>query len=200
MTHARTSARFLAGAGLCALLLALGWAVATGIHEGESGTVESAAPARTGVVTPSRPAPAAARRSRGRLVTLTAVGAFDPEGDGHERDEEARLAVDGKESTGWRTERYSRFFKSGVGLVLDAGRSVRVQQVIVSGPTPGVRAEIRLGSSPEGPFARVSSTRTLTARTSFPVARRAGRYIVIWITALPPGSAGEVSEVRVRAT
>jgi hypothetical protein len=134
-----------------------------------------------------------------RVVKLTAAGAFDPEGDGHERDEEASLAVDGNESTFWRTERYSRFFKTGVGLVLDAGRPVRVRQVVVDSGTPGVRAEIRLGSARAGPFTRVSAAKTLTARTTFPVAGGAGRYVVVWVTGLPPESAGEIAEVRLRA-
>ena len=71
-------------------------------------------------------------------MQLTAAGAFDPEGDGRERDEEAPLAVDGRKETAWRTERYSRFFKTGVGLVLDAGRRVRVEQVVLDTPTPGL--------------------------------------------------------------
>ena len=145
-----------------------------------------------------KPKPASAV-SRPRFVKLAAAGAYDPEGDGHERDEEAPLAVDGRQSTFWRTERYSRFFKTGVGLVLDAGRRVRVTQVVVDTATPGIRAEIHLGQTPDGPFARVSASKTLTARTVFPVEKRAGRYLVVWITALPPESAGEISEVRVRA-
>jgi len=197
MTRTRTSARLLAGGALAGLLLALGWAVTTGLDD-DDGTASP--PVRPPAVTTTRPKPPAPRPVRARFVKLTAAGAFDPEGDGHERDEEAPLAVDGEESTSWRTERYSRFFKSGVGLVLDAGRPVRVQQVVVDSPTPGVRAEIRLGSSRTGPFTRVSPARTLTARTSFPVAKRRGRYLVVWITGLPPESAGEVSEVRVRAT
>ncbi len=193
-----TMSRALAGGALAVLLLALGWAVVNGLGSDDSATPSP--PARGRVVTTPRPKPAAPRAARARFVKLAGAGAFDPEGDGHERDEEAPLAVDGKQSTFWRTERYARFFKSGVGLVLDAGRRVRVQQVVVDSPTPGIRAEIRLGTSPGGPFTRVSASKTLTARTTFPVAKAPGRYIVVWITALPPSSAGEVSEVRVRAT
>jgi hypothetical protein len=199
MTRATTSVRLLAAGALAVLLLALGWAVANGLHDDDDAAAP-APPAQGTVVTTSGPKPAAPRPARPRFVKLTASGAFDPEGDGRERDEEAPLAVDGKQGTFWRTEHYSRFFKSGVGLVLDAGRRVRVQQVVVDSPTPGARAEIRLGGSPTGPFARVSPAKTLTARTSFPVAKRPGRYVVIWITGMPDESAGEVAEVRVRAT
>jgi hypothetical protein len=197
MPNGRTSARLLAAGALAVLLLALGWAVANGLDEGEASREP---PTRETVVTTIRPKPAKPPAARARFVKLTAAGAYDPEGDGHERDEEASLAVDGNQSTFWRTERYSRFFKTGVGLVLDAGRSVRIRQVVVDSRTPGVRAEIRIGSSPTGPFTRVAPAKTLTARTTFPVAGRAGRYVVVWITGLPPESAGEVSEVRVRAT
>ena len=198
MPNGITSARLLAAGALAVLLLALGWAVANGLDEDDAAS--QAPPTRETVATTTRPKPAKPPAARSRFVKLTAAGAFDPEGDGHERDEEASLAVDGNPATFWRTERYSRFFKTGVGLVLDAGRRVRVRQVVVDSRTPGVRAEIRVGSSRTGPFTRISPAKTLTARTTFPVAGRAGRYVVVWVTALPPESAGEVAEVRVRAT
>ena len=198
MPNGKTWARILAAGALAVLLLALGWAVANGLDEDDAA---SQAPAtRETAVTTTRPKPTTRPVARARFVKLTAAGAFDPEGDGHERDEEASLAVDGDRSTFWRTERYSRFFKTGVGLVLDAGRRVRVRQVVVDSATPGVRAEIRIGSSRTGPFTRVSPAKTLTARTTFPVAGRTGRYVVVWVTGLPPESAAEVAEVRVRAT
>jgi hypothetical protein len=131
---------------------------------------------------------------------VSAAGAYDPEGDGRERDEESGLAVDGRRDTAWRTERYSgAFAKTGVGLVLDAGRRVRVERVVVDAPSPGGRAAIQLGDEREGPFATVSPARDLTGRTTFPVARRPGRYVVVWIVAVPTGSAVEIAEVRVRA-
>ena len=198
MPNGTTSARLLAAGALGALLLALGWAVSNGLDENDASS--QAPPTQTMAVTKPPPKKTAAPAARVRVVKLTAAGAFDPEGDGHERDEEAALAVDGNAGTFWRTERYSRFFKTGVGLVLDAGRRVRVRQVVVDSPTPGVRAEIRLGSVRTGPFTRVSPAKTLTARTTFPVPGRTGRYVVIWVTGLPPESAGEVAEVRVRAT
>ena len=149
MPNGTTWARILAAGALAVLLLALGWAVANGLDEDDAAS--QAPPTRETVVTTTRPKPTTRPAARARFVRLTAAGAFDPEGDGHERDEEASLAVDGNPSTFWRTERYSRFFKKGVGLVLDAGRRVRVRQVVVDSPTPGVRAEIRIGSSRTGP-------------------------------------------------
>ena len=188
-------ARILAIGALGVLFLGLWVAVSRGL-DGDSAAPETARPTTTDAAPPVTPRPAAPRPAP--FVRLTAAGAFDPEGDGNERDEEAGLAVDGRRDTAWRTERYSTFFKDGVGLVLDAGRRVRVERVIVDVPKPGARAEVLLGSDPEGPFTRAASARALTGRTSFAVPRRSGRYVVVWIVDIPDGAA-EIAEVRIRA-
>lgn len=194
MITRRHATRALAAVALAVFAIGLAVAVDRGLDDETDET--------TATIATPRPTPQPAPKPKpppARLVQLVAAGAFDPEGDGRERDEEATLAVDGRADTSWRTERYSSFSKTGVGLVLDARRRVRVEQVVVDSPTPGFRAEIRLGANRQGPFARVSPPRTITARTRFPVARRAGRYVVLWVVALPPDSAGVVSEVRLRA-
>lgn len=191
-----SAARVLATVALAAFLVSLGAAVLLGLGDEESAAVRPPVPT-TGTTTPTREQPA--RPKPAPFVKLTAVGAFDPEGDGQERNEEAPLAVDGRATTFWRTEHYSSFFKSGVGLVLDIGRRARVERVLVDSPAPGSTAEIQLGDAPQGPFRAVTPARPLTARTSFAVPRRTGRYVVVWITGMPQDSAAEVSEVRVRA-
>jgi hypothetical protein len=191
-----SSARLLAAVALGVFLVALGVAIVTGLGDDEGGAVRQVVPT-TGKTTPDRDKPV--RPKPAPFVRLTAVGAFDPEGDGHERDEEAPLAVDGRADTLWRTEHYSSFFKSGVGLVLDMGRRARVERVLVDSPAPGSTAEIQLGDSPQGPFRPVSTKKPLTTRTSFAVARRTGRYVVVWVVGMPQDSAAEIAEVRVRA-
>src|SRR4029079_13772845 len=104
MPNGTTWARILAGAGRAVLLLALGWAVAKGLDEDD--VVSQAPPTNETVVATTRPKPTTRTVPRARLLKLTAAGACDPEGDGHERDEEASLAVDGNRTTFWRTERY----------------------------------------------------------------------------------------------
>jgi hypothetical protein len=188
--------RLLAAAALAIFLVSLGAAVMLGLGEDESVAVRPPPPA-TKTKTPAREKPARPRAAP--FMKLTAVGAFDPEGDGRERNEEAALAVDGRTTTFWRTEHYSSFFKSGVGLVLDMGRRARVERVLVDSPTPGSSAEIQLGDSPQGPFRAVTPVRPLTTRTSFAVPRRTGRYVVVWVVGMPQDSAAEVAEVRVRA-
>jgi hypothetical protein len=180
---------------LGALFIGLWLAVSIGLEE------ESAAPESPATTTrPSTPKPPSTPPPRAApFVRLSAAGGFDPEGDGRERDEEAGLAVDGRQDTAWRTERYASFFKGGVGLVLDAGRRVRLERVVVDAPGAGGRAAIRLGDERSGPFATVSPARALTGRTTFPVARRSGRYVVVWIVDVPDGGAVEIAEVRARA-
>ncbi len=115
--------RIAAAVALGALFLGLWLAVSTRARGGHrrTGRATSADDTEAYAVDGDE---AGARGPR-RSSALAAAGAFDPEGDGRERDEEAGLAVDGRRDTAWRTEQYSSFFKDGVGLVLDAGRRVQ---------------------------------------------------------------------------
>ncbi len=189
--------RLAVAAGLAALFLGLWLVVSRGLDDADV----AAPPVTTGSSAPPQPTtpPAPTAKPAAPFVRLTAVGALDPEGDGRERDEEAPLAVDGRRDTTWRTERYSSFFKNGVGLVIDMGRRLRVERVVVDAASPGARAAIRLGDRPDGPFATVAAGRPLSGRTTFAVARRPGRYVVVWIVHVPDGSAAVLCEVRVRA-
>ena len=190
--------RSVAVVALGALFLGLWLAVSLGLREDEESATPAPRPPATEPAAPKASTPAP--QPRAPFVRLTAAGAFDPDGDGRERDEEAGLAVDGRRDTAWRTERYSSTFsKEGVGLVLDAGRRVRVERVVVDVPAAGGRAAIQLGDEREGPFATVSPARALSGRTTFPVARRPGRYVVVWVVDVPTGGAVEIAEVRVRA-
>ncbi|MGL6279065.1 MAG: hypothetical protein ACRC50_05865 [Gaiella sp.] len=187
--------RTLAASGLAVLLLGSGYAVVSALGEGDGGaepegtTTQEAAP-----TTPARP-----RAPRVARVKLVAVGAFDPEGDGRESDELAARAVDGDVRTAWATERYESFFKSGVGLVLDAGSVRRLQRLDLLTGTPGFSAEIRAGASPRGPFVVVGPEQRVDRLTQFSLGGRRARFVVVWVTDLPDGSAAEVAEVRLRA-
>lgn len=187
-----TVTRLVAGAALGTFLLGLGVAVSRGLSDGETAATPALPAVTTTAAKPKPPKPAP-------LVRLSAVGVLDPEGDGRENDDLAALAVDGDQTTAWETERYTSFFKAGVGLVLDPGRTVRLERVIVSSGTPGYTAEIRAGSSADGPFTTVAPARAVTARTVFAVPKRPARYLVVWITELPDGSAASIAEVSARA-
>jgi len=135
---------------------------------------------------------------------LTAVAAYDPDGDGREHDEAVAEATDGDPTSYWRTERYrdDRFgnLKPGVGLVVDAGRPAVLGQLVVTTDTPGFTAEVRAGASPAGPFRTVSEQQAVDERTTFALdGGEARRYYLLWITRLPPGGRqAHVNEVTAR--
>ena len=169
------------------------------IASATSGGGSTAPPTTRAATTAKRPTTTAPRPPKRVAVELTGAGAYDPEADGHENDDLARLAVDGDPATFWRTEHYKRFFKKGVGLVLDAGRSLGLSRVVVKTDLRGSSAQIQLGNHPAGPFHVVSADRPLTGTTRYILNKgAAGRYIVIWITALPQ-DLGEAHITEVRA-
>jgi serine/threonine-protein kinase len=127
-------------------------------------------------------------------VHLTASNAYDPHGDGQEHDEEVANATDGDVTTYWETERYDSVdfggLKDGVGIVVDAGRPVRLGSLSLVTDTPGYVARIEAGASSNGPFDAVSPSRTVGSRTTFSLsANRARRYYLLWISRLAPGYA-----------
>jgi hypothetical protein len=134
----------------------------------------------------------------GTTVQLHALSGYDPEGDGQEHDELAGFATDSSTSTSWTTESYASVdfggLKHGVGLLLDAGSSVKLAHVTVTTPTPGFTAEIQSGDSSSGPFATDSSSQTVEGTTTFALNGATAQYYVIWITQLP-GTRAEISEV-----
>jgi serine/threonine protein kinase len=130
-------------------------------------------------------------------IRLSGLGAFDPPpGDGAEHDDEAPNATDGDQGTYWTTETYNDFSNSkpGVGLVLDAGKEVEPTSITVTTDTPGFTAQIRDGSSPQGPFEPVSSSQTVEGETTFDLEDAKARYFVVWITDLD--SRAHVNEVK----
>ena len=191
---ASATTRLLAAAGLVALLGGMAFIVM-----GESGD-DAAKTAATATTTPApTPAPVKKPPAPTRIV-VTGVGAYDPEGDKSENGGDARLATDGNAKTAWKTEHYrSTFGKSGVGLVLDAGRPVKASRVVVTTETPGYAAQVQVGNSATGPFSPVSGSKKTASRTTFALKPRRGRYVVIWITSMPAGGEAAVNEVRVTA-
>ncbi len=129
-------------------------------------------------------------------VDLTAVSDWDPEGGDGEHPELVGRATDGDPATYWTTETYSNFSKSGVGIVLDAGGRVELDELTVVSDTPGFTARIQAGNSPEGPFTDVSEETEVGERTAFELdtGGESYRYYVVWVTALD--GLAHLSEVR----
>ncbi len=151
------------------------------------------------------------------LVAIQVVDALDfdppPQGNNSENPNQTRLAVDGRPATAWRTVAYNspQFggLKPGVGLLLDLGGPKTVRQVKLRLPDEGASVQIRA--------AAVTATQPPDALSSYLVAASAPgasreetlrfdsavktRFVLIWITQLPPGAGptfrGGVSEVTV---
>ncbi len=141
----------------------------------------------------------------GTAVHLTAVGTYDPPpGDGQERDDLLAAATDGNPGTSWQTEHYTNTafgnLKDGVGIVLDAGSSVKLGSLTVVSDTPGFTAEVKAGGSPDGPFDSVSGSQRVGSRTTFSIDEPGPRrYYLVWITSLASGvDRADLSEVTAR--
>lgn len=126
---------------------------------------------------------------------VTAVAAFDPEGDGTENDAEVSRAVDADPSTTWRTERYdTRDFgnlKDGVGLTLVFDREVPLQALRVESPSTGWDARVyvadRTGSSLSDWGDPLTSAAGIDGSVTFDLGGTEGRAVLLWITDLGDG-------------
>jgi hypothetical protein len=136
-------------------------------------------------------------------ISLGGVASYDPYGDRREHSELVGDATDGNAATAWETEHYRDAprlsNKPGVGLVLDAARTVTLHSLTITTETPGFTALIQAGDARDGPFHTVSDAQTVSARTRFELRGAKARYFVIWITRLGPGfNRAAVNEVTAR--
>lgn len=138
-------------------------------------------------------------------LEVAEVTAFDPDGDGDEHSEEARLAADGDPATTWGSEVYddplTMLGKDGIGLVFDLGRALEVASVDVETTTPGMSFEIRaadaLPATEED--AEVAGTVRSAGASETVETGASGRYWVLWVTELPDGAGTvEIAEVVFR--
>jgi hypothetical protein len=141
------------------------------------------------------------RPAQAASVDVKAVAAYDPPpGDGVERNDLLGSATDGSASTYWQTEHYTTAqfgnLKRGVGLVLDAGKNVKLGSLTIETATPGFSALIKDGSSPRGPFdTLVSAEQTVGGKTTFTLhVPTTQRYYVVWITRLTQFDTGDPSK------
>jgi hypothetical protein len=135
---------------------------------------------------------------------------FDPQGDPpEEMPDLVAFAVDGDRATGWRTMTYSQQLgpgglKTGVGLTLDLGVSGTVEEVdltLVGAPTA---VSVYVSETPPRGVRGVTPVASATAEgTDLAIALdqpATGRYVTVWLTALPAvegGFRGEIAEASV---
>jgi hypothetical protein len=132
-----------------------------------------------------------------------------PRGDGGEL-ADAALTVDGKDSTGWPTSDYTRpdfgGLKPGMGVLLDLGGPTKVSEVRVLVNKTGSSIELRAGNSDPGigitdnAAARAADAQIVKdytpvgqplnnfdgTRMVFDLDNVTTRYLMVWITNLPP--------------
>jgi eukaryotic-like serine/threonine-protein kinase len=142
--------------------------------------------------------------SSGAAVQLHGVGNYVPSGSPDTHADTASAATDGDPNTSWITQTYNSpnfggLLPQGLGLVLDAGRPVKLAQVTVTTSTPGFTAHIGAGDASTGPFATDSSAQTVSGTTTFTLDGKTAQYYVVWITQLPPGGHVEISEVTAKS-
>ncbi len=201
-------ARYAAILALGLLILAIVGAYVLTRGSGSTTTTAStaSAPATSAAVTTvsSSTAPAtstatttgAGSPARLAAVPVAAAQSFDPNGDGTERQDLARLAFDGNPATAWTTENYRdqpdlTTFKGGVGLDVDLASAIRLGGVRITLTRPGIMAGVYVSSETDSPtdldsWTPVTTQRPLTAATTtitFPRARRAS-HLLLWITKL----------------
>jgi serine/threonine-protein kinase len=131
---------------------------------------------------------------------------YDPLGDGTEHATETAFAIDGNPSTVWTTESYSTgdLQKDGVGLVRDAAPGAVFRELRVKTPTPGFAATVYVASDalpdtvPDPGWTQVASVSSVAAKQTIDLdtAGQRSRYVLLWITQLPPdGDKVEISEL-----
>jgi serine/threonine-protein kinase len=129
-------------------------------------------------------------------VRLRAVADHDPAGDDTEHPDEVAFATDRDPETYWTTETYASFDKEGVGIVVDAGRPVALERVVVVSDESGFSAKVMAGSRRTGPFEDVSEEQTVDDRTAFELDTGGDehRFYLLWITDLDRRA--HVNEIR----
>ncbi|MEV0613440.1 protein kinase family protein [Nonomuraea sp. NPDC050404] len=155
---------------------------------------------------PSSPASASAEAE---AVKPEKAQGFDPLGDGDEKSSVAKLAIDGKPSTLWKTETYGSAdlgrLKDGVGLLLDMGKSMQISDVVATlSDAPGASIELKVGDSAElDSLKTVATEKNAAGKTTLtPEKPATGRYVLIWFTRVPTDAGtfhGTIYEVVVHS-
>jgi hypothetical protein len=170
---------------------------------GIAGWAFSHQPGHAAAVPPTRPPSSSSGPSAASATVLKPVGAnsFDALGGdgGNEDGSAAQYVIENKPGQFWHTDYYLNHpvfgnLKKGTGLILDMGRVVRLSQVVVRfGASCCAHVEIEIGND-DNPvpsaltaFTEVSSSDHAAGTTTFDVTSdTTGRYVLIWITYLPP--------------
>jgi hypothetical protein len=181
--------------------LASGLAGSTGASAGSASPSPTEAAASPSAVVPTTPAPRpspASSTAAPRVLDVASIAAFGPEGpsDGDNPGIVSRILAATADQP-WYSQWYATpefgNLRSGTGVLLDMGKTVKVTDVrLMLGTEQGADIQVRVGNSPY--LADLSPK--ASARDAGGVVRLAakdpaeGRYVLIWFTRLPPDSQG----------
>ena len=123
----------------------------------------------------------------------------------------APLAIDGSPATAWHTQWYATApfgnLKPGTGLLLDMGRPVTITSAqIILGANTGTEFQLRAGGQPVLADLQPAASATDTGGvvTLRPARPAKARYLLLWLTRLPPDSSGTfqaiIYDVRLHGT
>jgi serine/threonine protein kinase len=144
--------------------------------------------------------------TQGTAVAVARATAFDPPpGDGVEDDADLPKLTDGDPNTTWHTEYYSnRQFgglKSGVGFVLHLDQSHRLQDLVLTSPTPSYDLNVYVSDSSPSVLAGwgqpVSTMTGAPARAVLSLHGRSGSSVLVWFTRLSPSNLVRIGEAQV---
>jgi hypothetical protein len=192
----------IAGLIAAALLLLVAMVIAYNLGRGKTALGGDPSP------TTSSNSPSSTSSATQPITGVTATD-LDPQGDGSENPDLTALAVDGDAGTNWHTLTYQQQFgpaglKTGVGLVLDLGSQHDVSGLRLTLLGKPTKVSVYTSDSPvdnvDGltPVDRFTATEPKITRT-FDSPSQA-RYVVVWLTSLPPvagGFSGGVAEAVV---
>jgi hypothetical protein len=156
---------------------------------------------------PSTSAGGTATAPAGAALRITKASGFDPQGDGSEKDNLAKLAFDSKASSGWTSDTYRSpawgGLKKGVGLRLDLGSEQTVHSATLKIGGTGAAIQVLAVNGDTLAGSTVLAKKSAAAGTfSLTFAQPATtRYVVIWFSTpgqFSDGYRAEVDDVKLR--
>jgi serine/threonine protein kinase len=196
-----------------AAVAATAWVISSSLHKSSS--------SHQAGHTPPPSSSSASASSGATVLKPVSASTFNIFGSDNEDATQAPLAIDDSLSTSWQTDFYKGSaklggLKPGTGLIIDMGRPVRLSQVqVLFGTACCTTAQIYLGNSnamsktalTDGTFKQVAGPATVQGDHTYATSGDAtGRYVLIWITSLPPQQGhpnqfqAEIFNVVVRGT
>lgn len=118
-----------------------------------------------------------------------------------------KTVIDGRPGGDWETQSYANTnfgnYSKGLGVLLDMGRPVEIDNIKIHSPVEGGTLQVKVGESPSlGALKAVGQQTpngdqiTITASP-----RVTGQYVLVWFTKLPPSPPkGRLGEVTVYGT